>query len=140
MIDPESGRKRALWVLVITLVFSRYQFVWPSFLQTTAAVCEGLDRAWMFFHGVAATLIPDNTKAMINDPDALEPTLVTAFLDYVLSEQGQKEIAATGWQPVLTGVAGPPIPAGGQEVWPDWSSLFGWQQQLLSQYQAIFGA
>jgi len=64
----------------------------------------------------------------------------TAFLDYVLSEQGQKEIAATGWQPVLTGVAGPPIPAGGQEVWPDWSSLFGWQQQLLSQYQAIFGA
>ncbi len=83
MIDPESGRKRSLWVLVVTLVFSRYQFVWPSFLQTTAAVCEGLDRAWMFFRGIAATLIPDNTKAMINDPDALEPTLVAAFLDYV---------------------------------------------------------
>jgi transposase len=83
MIDAESGRKRTLWVLVITLVFSRYQFVWPSFLQTTAAICEGLDRAWMFFHGITATLIPDNTKAMINDPDALTPTLVVAFLDYV---------------------------------------------------------
>lgn len=83
MIDPDSGRKRALWVLVVTLVFSRYQFVWPTFLQTTAAVCEGLDRAWMFFRGVAATLIPDNTKAMVNDPDALAPTLVAAFLDYV---------------------------------------------------------
>jgi hypothetical protein len=28
-------------------------------------------------------LIPDNTKAMIKDPDALAPTLVAAFLDYV---------------------------------------------------------
>jgi hypothetical protein len=37
----------------------------------------------MFFGGIIATLIPDNTKAMINDPDALEPTLVAAFLDYV---------------------------------------------------------
>src|ERR1700733_258360 len=47
LVDPESGRKRTLWVLVVTLVFSRYQFVWPTFLQTTAVVCEGLDRAWM---------------------------------------------------------------------------------------------
>jgi hypothetical protein len=22
-------------------------FVWPTFVQSTAAVCEGLDRAWM---------------------------------------------------------------------------------------------
>lgn len=83
MIDPDSGRKRRLWALIVTLVFSRHQFVWPTFLQTTAAVCEGLDRAWMFFRGIVATLIPDNTKAMINDPDALDPTLVAAFLDYV---------------------------------------------------------
>jgi transposase len=79
----DDGRKRTLWALVVTLVFSRYQFVWPTFLQTTAAVCEGLDRAWMFFQGIVATLVPDNTKAMINDPDALSPTLVNAFLDYV---------------------------------------------------------
>jgi iron(III) transport system substrate-binding protein len=63
----------------------------------------------------------------------------SAFLDYVLSEKGQREIAATGWQPVLSGVPGPPIPTGGHEVWPDWNSLFGRQQQLLSRYQAIFG-
>lgn len=83
MLDIDSGRKRTLWALVVTLVFSRYQFVWPTFVQTTAAVCEGLDRAWMFFRGITTTLIPDNTKAMINDPDALTPTLVVAFLDYV---------------------------------------------------------
>ena len=63
----------------------------------------------------------------------------TAFLDYVLSEQGQKEIAATGWQPIVPGIPGPPIPAGGHEVWPDWPSLFPQEQQLLSRYQAIFG-
>jgi transposase len=83
LIDPETGRRRTLWALIVTLAFSRYQFVWPTFRQTTETVCEGLDRAWMFFGGIIATLIPDNTKAMINDPDALSPTLVAAFLDYV---------------------------------------------------------
>jgi transposase len=83
MVDPETGRKRMLWALVITLAFSRYQFVWPTFEQTTEAVCEGLDRAWKFFGAMIRVLIPDNTKAMIKDPDALAPTLVAAFLDYV---------------------------------------------------------
>ena len=54
----------------------------PTFRQSTEVVCEGLDRAWMFFGGIIRTLIPDNTKAMILDPDAIAPTLVSAFLDY----------------------------------------------------------
>lgn len=81
--DAETGRRRKLWVLIVTLAFSRYQFVWPTFRQTTEAVCEGLDRAWMFFGGVIATLVPDNMAAMIKDADAVSPTLVAAFLDYV---------------------------------------------------------
>jgi transposase len=81
--DVESGRKRMLWALIITLCFSRYQFVWPTFEQTTKAVCEGLDRAWAFFAAMIRVLIPDNTKAMIKDPDALSPVLTAAFLDYV---------------------------------------------------------
>ena len=83
LLDVETGRRRALWALIVTLGFSRYQFVWPTFRQTTEAVCEGLDRAWMFFGAVIATVVPDNTRAMILDPDALSPTLVPAFLDYV---------------------------------------------------------
>lgn len=83
IVDPHVGRARMLWALVVTLSFSRYQFVWPSFSQSTAAVCEGLDRAWWFFGAMSRTLIPDNTRAMIKDPDALSPTLVAAFLDYV---------------------------------------------------------
>ena len=79
----DDGQARTLWALIITLAFSRYQFVWPTFLQTTATVCEGLDRAWAFFGAMAKVLVPDNTRAMIKDPDALNPTLVAAFLDYV---------------------------------------------------------
>jgi len=81
--DAEAGRQRMLWVLIVTLAHSRYQFVWPTFAQTTEAVCEGLDRAWWFFGAMIRTIIPDNTRAMIKDPDALNPTLVASFLDYV---------------------------------------------------------
>jgi len=83
LLDAETGRRRALWALIVTLSFSRYQFVWPTFRQTTEAVCEGLDRAWMFFGAMPVSIIPDNTKAMILEPDALSATLVAAFLDYV---------------------------------------------------------
>lgn len=83
MHDPVAGRMRTLWVLIITLSHSRYQFVWPTFAQTTEAVCEGLDRAWSFFGAMVRTLIPDNMKAIVKDPDALSPVLVAAFLDYV---------------------------------------------------------
>jgi transposase len=83
MLDPIAGRIRMLWAFVITLSFSRYQFVWPTFVQTTEAVCEGLDRAWRSFGAMSRTIVPDNTKAIVKDPDALNPTLVSAFLDYV---------------------------------------------------------
>jgi len=83
IVDAETGKARKLWVLIVTLSFSRYMFVWPTFAQTTEAVCDALDRAWRFFGGMPHTIIPDNMKAMIRMPDALAPTLVEAFLDYV---------------------------------------------------------
>ncbi len=82
MFDPVTGRMRALWALIVTLSFSRYQFVWPSFVQTTETVCEGLDRAWTFFAAMIRTIVPDNMKAIVKTPDALSPVLVAAFLDY----------------------------------------------------------
>ena len=83
MHDPDTGRLRRLQVLIVTLVVSRYQFVWPSFLQTTEAVCEGLDAAWKFFGAMARVLVPDNMSAMISTADPLAPTIVAAFQDYV---------------------------------------------------------
>jgi transposase len=82
MRDAVTGRMRMLWALIVTLSFSRYQFVWPTFFQTTETVCDGLDRAWRFFGAMIRTLVPDNMKAIVKDADALNPTLVAAFLDY----------------------------------------------------------
>ena len=83
MLDVATGRMRALWALIVTLSFSRYQFVWPSFLQTTETVCDGLDRAWRSFGAMSKTIVPDNMSAIIKKADALNPTIVAAFLDYV---------------------------------------------------------
>jgi transposase len=83
VVDVETGERHKLWALVITLVVSRYMFVWPTLRQTTAAVCEGLDAAWAFFEGMPYSIIPDNTSAMIKDTKSLTPVLVEAFLDYV---------------------------------------------------------
>lgn len=82
MMTDGAGRRRKLWALIITLSFSRHQFVWPTFTQSTADVCEGLDRAWMFFGGVPHTIVPDNLKAVITQADALAPTIAAAFQDY----------------------------------------------------------
>lgn len=83
VLDPASGQPRALWVLIVTLVYSRMVFVYPTFLQTTAAVCEGLDAAWRFFGGMPRVLIPDNTKAIVHTASKTEVRLVEAFSDYV---------------------------------------------------------
>jgi iron(III) transport system substrate-binding protein len=63
---------------------------------------------------------------------------VKEFMTYVLSTQGQKLIADTGWQPIISGVPGPPQPARATSVAPEWTSLFGQQKALLARYRSIF--
>jgi transposase len=82
MFDPQTGSSRRLHALVVTLCFSRYQFVWPTWEQTTVAVCEGLDEAWRFFGGIVPRIIPDNASSMVSRADPLSPTIVDAFADY----------------------------------------------------------
>jgi transposase len=69
MWDAIAGRARTLWALIVTLSFSRYQFVWPTFVQSTAAVCEGLDHAWWFFGAMPKTIVPDNTLDYVQARD-----------------------------------------------------------------------
>lgn len=80
--DPESGKLRSLWALSVTLAYSRYQFVWPCFFQTTEEVCAGLDAAWKFFGGVTRVILPDNMSSIINTADPLAPKFVEAFAEY----------------------------------------------------------
>lgn len=82
MFDPETGRDRKLWVLVVHLTHSRYSFVYPTFTQDLAVVCAGLDAAWRFFGGVPRRIVPDNMKTIVVSAHATSPRLNDAFRDY----------------------------------------------------------
>lgn len=81
-LDETTGKMRDLWALIVTLTFSRYMFVKPMFLQTTEAVCGGLDEAWAFFGGVTQRIVPDNMSAMVDDASVENFKIVDAFAEY----------------------------------------------------------
>jgi hypothetical protein len=83
VLDPDAGRARRLWVLIVTLSFSRHMFVWPTFSQTTAAIIEGLEAAWRFFCAMPKTLVPDNPTTMVVGVDPTCPRLNEVFAEYV---------------------------------------------------------
>src|SRR5450755_1426187 len=80
--DPATGRRRVCHALIFTACVSRYCFVWPCFTQTTAAVIEGCEAAWVFFGGVFHVLIPDNLTPVITRADRLEPRFNQGFAEY----------------------------------------------------------
>ncbi len=80
--DPESGRRRAVWALVVVWRYSRHCFVWPTTSQKLDAVIEGLEEAWAFFGGVPRYLVVDNFPAAVAGADALHPRLTRGFLEY----------------------------------------------------------
>lgn len=84
-VRDDTGKLRRLWVLVVTLAYSRYTFVWPTFSQTVDSVCEGLDAAWAFFGGVPERLVVDNLRAVVAKADAQSPRINDAFADYAQS-------------------------------------------------------
>jgi transposase len=82
-LEPDLwGRRRRLRAWIFTPGVSRYRFVYPCFAETTASAIEACEAAWEFYGGVFRTLIPDNTKAIVQDPDALAPRFTRAFLEY----------------------------------------------------------
>lgn len=74
--------------------------------------------------------------AVVQTSDNL-PT-ARSFIDFVLSQEGQTIIAQSGWQPARSDVTGGP-PIDGKQIRPDWTTLFGQQENLLAGYRAIFG-
>lgn len=81
-VATAEGRRRKLWVLIVTLPMSRHQFVWPTFRQTVDALCEGLDAAWRFFGGVVRRVVLDNMSAAVVRADAKDPGINPSFAEY----------------------------------------------------------
>lgn len=45
--DPETGRRRMAWALLVVLAHSRHQYVHITFSQKLADVINGLEDAWL---------------------------------------------------------------------------------------------
>ncbi|MDQ4036969.1 MAG: extracellular solute-binding protein [Actinomycetota bacterium] len=72
--------------------------------------------------------------------EAAEPDTAKAFLTYIASEAGQTVIAEAGSYPTLEGITGPTVPQDAPIVYPDWTALADQKDDLLADYQQIFGA
>lgn len=80
--DSSKGRNRKLHALVVTLCFSRYQYVYLTFDQTFQALVHGIEEAWEFFGGTTRRLIVDNMKAAVVKADRYEPVFNRVFKEY----------------------------------------------------------
>lgn len=79
VIDPASGVKRTLWMLIAVLGFSRYlcaRLVWRNDVTTTLAAIESI---WQELGGVASRLTSDNPKCFALSACRYEPVLNPAF-------------------------------------------------------------
>ena len=82
VFDPETGRQRVLHALVVTLVFSRHQYVYLTHRQDLDALIAGLEETWEDFGGVTRRLIIDNMKAAVVKADRYEPVFNRTFQEY----------------------------------------------------------
>lgn len=78
-----DGVRRKLHALIVSLVRSRYMFVFPTLSQTVEDVCAGLDATWLFLDGIVKVIIPDNASSMIIRAHPTSPVLGRSFAEYV---------------------------------------------------------
>jgi len=81
----DGDRRRVCHGLIFTAVFSRHQFVWPTFSQTTEEVIRGFEAAWGYFGGVFPVVIPDNMKSIVIEAENTAPRFNDVFLEYAQS-------------------------------------------------------
>jgi iron(III) transport system substrate-binding protein len=62
-----------------------------------------------------------------------------SFVSFVVSEDGQGVLGASGAYPTRPGVDGPTVPDGAPVVSPDWSAIAVDKDAVLAEYQQVFG-
>ena len=80
--DPATGKRKAVWAMVIVMCHSRHCFVWPMQQHKLPDVIAGLEAAWAFFGGMPKYLVIDNFPAAVVGTDPLHPVLTRGFLEY----------------------------------------------------------
>ena len=95
IVDPPAGKELQVdtgfvWRLggvskkafIFTPTLSRYRFVYVVDRETTETAIEACEAAWAFYEGVFASLLPDNTKAIVAVASSTSPLIVEAFREY----------------------------------------------------------
>ncbi|GAC1373787.1 MAG: hypothetical protein NVSMB4_00700 [Acidimicrobiales bacterium] len=82
---PDGEKRRVCQALIFTACFSRHQFVWPTFTQTTADVIAGFEAAWFYFGGVFPVVIPDNMASIVAKAENTAPRFNDVFFEYAQS-------------------------------------------------------
>jgi transposase len=82
---PDGDRKRVCWALIFTACFSRHQFVWPTFTQSTEDVIAGFEAAWLYFGAVFPVVIPDNMASIVVKAENTAPRFNDVFFEYAQS-------------------------------------------------------
>ena len=80
--DPATGKRKAVWAMVIVLCHSRHCFVWPMLQHKLEDVISGLEATWAFFSGMPKYLVVDNFPAAVVGTDPLDPHFTQGFLEY----------------------------------------------------------
>jgi len=82
VFDPETGRRRVAHALLVTLVYSRHQYVHVTFEQKVPDLIAGLEDAWAWFGGVPSRVVLDNLKAAVTKADRYDPVFSRTFAEY----------------------------------------------------------
>jgi hypothetical protein len=80
--DPGEGRNRVLRALVVTLVYSRYQYVFTTHTQDLKTLIKGIEEAWEFFGGCVRRVILDNLRTAVVKASRYEPIFQRTFFEY----------------------------------------------------------
>jgi transposase len=81
LIDPASGERRRTWAFVMTLAFSRHQYVEFVFDQSVMTWLGCHRRAFEWFSAVPARLIIDNPKCAITRACVRDPIVQRAYAE-----------------------------------------------------------
>ena len=71
--------------------------------------------------------------------NAADSSPAKEFISYVVSQEGQQVLADAGSYPTRPGVSGPTIPSGAPVAYPDWAQIASTKDNLLKDYQTVFG-
>lgn len=75
LVNPDTGELRRAHIFVAVLGASNYTYACATAAQTQSDWLRGLSQALAFFGGVPALVVPDNPRALIQNPDRYEPAL-----------------------------------------------------------------